>query len=641
MSDKNRVDLKNQGIKLESGSENFSSKKTSGISFSGKVNTKNILKLSLCLRISKLIFEFKLTWWWLLVVPSMCSLILSLSLMFLFRTLEEITLPSIALFNFVNALFFILGGLLISCFSWTLKQRFLFEQACQLVFNKTKLKHLMGAKNPSLTKYFKSDVILLWTFFILLLYVATMTKWTTAEPNGIVLGNFDCKSPSYKRASVKNHIFEPLKLSGTINIQEIYKYGMPTKDGIVTGFGPLPFESSLEDFVIVGEGPVVTFTVYCQLDPEPYHGQNFTLDGSGSQIKSFHRGNLSFNASIEIFLPVSGFKPGDKGVATAWTKQLCLVEAIPGWGTWYFHYLKHEKNLLTGKAVALELNSISSLSQENSVDIETEDVNKVLISTISSEERKEQYKIIIEGMENAFNATLNNVWYEASKGKTFSNIMSWATEQDGYYYGHLTGRGLKGALGAMSQDLYLQHKNSRVSKCTFLGSEESGSLHLDSYIVTIINSCLVIITFFLVGGNVFSLLENPIKDKELFRSGILNVNHEERRFFNSSIWGNTLSSKNYVSTLDKDQLIEKLLNTNVRFGNKMTFKGRVQQMIGPDNFVRKINDHDINSTQDNQGSITNSIECKTSDTLGGYTDIKNNGNRNEKCDREQFTCNTK
>jgi hypothetical protein len=227
--------------------------------------------------------------------------------------------------------------------------------------------------------------------------------------------------------------------------------------------------------------------------------------------------------------------------------QQCWIDANIGWGSWHFKYEKDKWHMMkSGRAVSVQMNGLKvSRVEDHGKSKLVEKIDQEIIShTQMIGTQEEQSHILIEAIARAFKSTLNNVWYKPSYDVTFSNIMSWGTEPDGYYYGRLTERGLKGAIGAISNQIYLQYQASSPEKCAYWGSDGSGIMHLNPSMVVITNSYLAIIVCLLMGGNIYSYLAYPIEDHVLFRTGLLNVKNDSVRFFNSLQWGTNLLSKN-------------------------------------------------------------------------------------------------
>jgi hypothetical protein len=128
--------------------------------------------------------------------------------------------------------------------------------------------------------------------------------------------------------------------------------------------------------------------------------------------------------------------------------------------------------------------------------------------------------------------------FTCSQIGTFSNMLSWATLPDGYYYPNLTARGLSGAFGAITHQIFLQYSPD-VANCRYYGADGSGEMYLMPVGVLVSNIVLGLAVLSLILINAFSFLAYPLrhsKATELFTTTAMNLHDDTHLMVNSGTW---------------------------------------------------------------------------------------------------------
>lgn len=309
--------------------------------------------------------------------------------------------------------------------------------------------------------------------------------------------------------------------------------------------------------------------------------------GSGAEIDRVIIRKADFLIEMRTILPTVGFNPDDPVSSdnATWLQQSCIVQGHAGKGTWYFDYLVDEWEMVTaGKAAALDLPGFRHTVVKDTKEIRTADIIRRMRSR--SDVDSHQSELLVQALVRGVNNSMNGVWYLPSQGGTFSNVMSWATKPDGYYYAELTERGLSGALGTIAHQIYLQFDAAEQAHCEYWGADGSGKMFLHVELIYIANSILGFCLLWLLFQVIVSRLSHPVKSKEMFAVGIRLLIQETWLHFCTANFMMDLMKKNQNEIAENpDSIVEKFTNTRVRYGHKKgkTRLGelRPKHLIGP------------------------------------------------------------
>ncbi|KAJ3069941.1 hypothetical protein HDU98_007014 [Podochytrium sp. JEL0797] len=282
-----------------------------------------------------------------------------------------------------------------------------------------------------------------------------------------------CIPPNYHNSSLPFGIDVGNYLQGSIDMAEVYNYGLPLADGLVGGWAGWPKQSPMASFQINGQGPIYVMRVLCndgiprpELDPGIYTLISTSVTAQDAREVMMEM-RLTFPAG-SVFVDAQG------AVENSTVVQDCTIMVSMGYGSMSYHFVKDQWNMVTNAQV-VSLSSPKgefSSSYPSSITQYSADAHD---GFLMYEDAFGAFPLVQQVMMLSF----ENASYSPTQGATFCNLLSEATLPDGYYHTKATYRGVATALGTAIHLAFMQYNSSATPvSCDYFGFDGSGMLSI-------------------------------------------------------------------------------------------------------------------------------------------------------------------
>ncbi|KAJ3169385.1 hypothetical protein HK101_011479 [Irineochytrium annulatum] len=308
-------------------------------------------------------------------------------------------------------------------------------------------------------------------------------------------------------------------LEGDSDFAQIYNYGLPLVNGIVSGWAAWPLVMPSESFSVKGTGVGFLVGVECGkpvLDRNVSVTDHATYFSVEDQLffESLH------NFVVTVTVPANSHSYAE--LAAQPIKQQCAVRLSPIEADVEFSFVADEWLMVTGGQIQ-HLNVRGSngrtlgMSQGQSQMFDFDDVSTAHGNASGADYGLDIQSLVSEGLH----LIAQESPYTPTQGGTYSNILRWATLPDGLYHPELMWRGVAAIAGATGHCAMMQYNSSAVATCTYMGMNGSGRIATASSQARDIVTALVGVTSLMVLLQAVSwFVSRSAKDDENVQRGV-------------------------------------------------------------------------------------------------------------------------
>ncbi|KAI8821955.1 hypothetical protein BJ741DRAFT_636227 [Chytriomyces cf. hyalinus JEL632] len=291
-------------------------------------------------------------------------------------------------------------------------------------------------------------------------------------------------------------------LQGSYELSRLYSFGLPLEDGVVGGMAAWPLYTPMTNFIITHPGIGFAVNSICgNLRPAPQQSNNHQTQFLLTDMTAW---TSLFSVTIQVQLPAGShdwaeyadsnilqdcmlrFMMGDADVGVSFISD--------GWGGIVPNALEHIR--INGEG-----NLVGALWLEQ---LHSESTNDMYFGNVHDAFGKHTGKLdnltrwVLEGVKHVLDnrtfaaSSVSLTAFKSSKRTIYSDLLQWATLQDGRYHTNHTWKGLAAIVATTAQFVLLQHDKAPQTECMYSAMNGSGFIEAHPYVITLTTVTVVL-----------------------------------------------------------------------------------------------------------------------------------------------------
>ncbi|KAJ3244532.1 hypothetical protein HDU78_010839 [Chytriomyces hyalinus] len=309
------------------------------------------------------------------------------------------------------------------------------------------------------------------------------------------LGQFACTPLQFSKPPTF-HDDLGVFLQGSFELSRLYSFGLPLEDGIVGGMAAWPLYTPMTNFIVTHPGIGFAVNSICgNLRPA-------AQQQSGNQQTQFMLIDTTawkslFSVTIQVQLPAGSHDWAE--YADSDILQDCMLRFMmgdaevgvsfisDGWGGIVPNALEHIR--INGEGNLVGALRLEQLHPESTNDMYFGNVHDAFGTYTGKLDNLTHW--VLEGVKQVLdnrNYTASSVSlsaFKTSKRTLYTDLLQWATLQDGKYHTNNTWKGLAAIVATTAQFVLLQHDKAPQTECMYSAMNGSGFIEAHAYVITL------------------------------------------------------------------------------------------------------------------------------------------------------------